>query len=199
MYDVGLQAEFGFNFSVNVDVPESNQPDFRSTDKAEDFYWRHMLTYSKGISQKSDGSNLQSKTGNTVCLFVCFFSSRNPLFADLKKRFHPAPKPMMGLLLIRTWISAVALMFFSKTLTPGFFLFLFSSVRIIFWSFWELELLAVDLWMTVWIFFFLPRGGYVFTATATRRSLPHFFFLSRFLASLFLAHTFALLYCVWNM
>lgn len=38
IYDIGPQAEFGFNFSVNVDVPESNQADLRSTDTAEDFY-----------------------------------------------------------------------------------------------------------------------------------------------------------------
>lgn len=38
IYHIGPQAEFGFTFSINVDVPESSQVDFRCTDKAEDFY-----------------------------------------------------------------------------------------------------------------------------------------------------------------
>lgn len=72
IYDVG-QAEFGFNFSINVDVLESNQVDFRCTDKAEDLLTHDLREWNIPESvqfPKFNGSNLQSQTGITVFFVV---------------------------------------------------------------------------------------------------------------------------------
>lgn len=140
-------------------------------------------------------------------LFGVFFSARNPHFGDLRKRFHPALKPTSdGITSDQSVDIGCTVYFFPPKLWLLDFLSFYSpqSCQDNFLSFWGLEPLAVELWITALSGYssFFPVED-IFIVMATRCSLPPFFFFfppsHLFLASLFLAHTFALLYCVWNM